>query len=373
MIRKIRAGTRRKSYCTHNFCVYNEKRCSLSDKFLITRVKIPLSPKSQNQPLRSKINLFAADLAAKQHVKRKPRCIAVKNHELHASFGSTKKDNLKARRVTVKTMITCQYCNKTLSSESNLRRHQKTQSCLRSRENQALSLHNENQCQYCLKCLSTPVRLQQHMGVCVTRLNHLLIEYKQKVKTLNQEISDLRVNLKMVRLETEVEILRNDSQDSKNVIARIAEQPKITNTRNNNLVLPIVDTSQETIDRAVETSYNMNHFCSGQKGVARFAVDHLLTNEQKQLGYVCTDPARGTFKHIGKDGELTRDVKASRLTTKLAQPIKVKAGRLAGEMVSMDEGNDELASIAYKHYNDISEMETDNTGFRTELAAVTTQ
>ena len=114
----------------------------------------------------------------------------------------------------------------------------------------------------------------------------------------------------------------------------------------------------------------MNHFCSGQKGVARFAVDHLLTNEQKQLGYVCTDPARGTFKHIGKDGELTRDVKASRLTTKLAQPIKVKAGRLAGEMVSMDE---ELSSIAYKHYQDISEMENDNSGFRTELAAVTTQ
>ena len=225
------------------------------------------------------------------------------------------------------------------------------------------------------------------MGVCVTRLNHLLIEYKQEVETLRREntnfkqevetlrreISDLRVNMKMVRLETEVEILRNDSQDSRNIIARIAEQPKINHTRNNNVVLPIVDTSQETINRAVEVSYNMNHFCSGQKGVARFAVDHLLTNEQKQLGYVCTDPARGTFKHIGEDGEIIRDVKASRLTTKLAQPIKVKAGRLAGEMASMDEGNEELTSVAYKHFQDISEMENDNTGFRTELAAVTTQ
>ena len=226
------------------------------------------------------------------------------------------------------------------------------------------------------------------MGICVERLNHLLIEYKQEnellkqkntdykreVEILKQENSDLRVNLKMVRLETEVEILRNDSQDSKNVIARIAEQPRINNTRNtNNLVLPPVDTSQETINRAVEVSYNMNHFCSGQKGVARFAVDHLLTNEQKQLGYVCTDPARGTFKHIGEDGEVIRDVKASRLTTKLVQPIKVKAIRLAGELTSMDEGNEELASVAYKHYQDVSEMENDNTGFRTELAAVTTQ
>jgi hypothetical protein len=261
------------------------------------------------------------------------------------------------------------------------------------------------------------------MGICVERLNHLLIECKQENELLKRENSDLRVKntdlnretcdlrvknsvlrvkdsdlreensdlrvknadlreenadlrvgLKIVRLETEVEIFRNDSQDSKNIITRIAEQPRINNdTRNTNLVLPTVDTSQETINRAVEVSYNMDHFCSGQKGVARFAVDHLLTNEQKQLGYVCTDPARGTFKHIGEDGEVVRDVKASRLTTKLFRPIKVKASRLAGELTSMDEGNEELASVAYKHYQDVSEMENDNTGFRTELAAVTTQ
>lgn len=291
--------------------------------------------------------------------------------------------------------VTCEYCNKTLSSEGNLRRHQKTRSCLQSRGNQAPPQEDKHQCQYCLKCLSSPVRLKQHMGICVERLNHLLIECKQENELLKRENSDLtrensylrrehsdlkrensdlRVDLRMVRLETEVEIFRNDSQDSKNIITRIAEQPRINNnTRNTNLVLPVVDTSQETINRAVEVGYNMDHFCSGQKGVARFAVDHLLTNEQRQLGYVCTDPARGTFKHIGEDGEVVRDVKASRLTTKLAQPIKVKASRLAGVLTSMDEGNEELASVAYKHYQDVSEMENDNTGFRTELAAVTTQ
>jgi hypothetical protein len=268
--------------------------------------------------------------------------------------------------------VTCQYCNKTLCSEGNLRRHQKTQACLRSRENQASSRNDKHQCKYCQKCLSSPVRLQHHMEICIARLKHLLSESNHEVETLKQGNADLR--MKMARLETEVEILRSDSQDSRQVIARIAEQPRINHTSNtNNLVLPVVDTSQETINRAVEVSYNMNHFCSGQKGVARFAVDHLLTNDQRQLGYICTDPARGTFKHIGDDGEVVRDVKASRLTTKLAQPIKVKASRLAGELTSMDRGNEELASAAYKHYQDISEMEHDNFGFRTELTAATTQ
>jgi hypothetical protein len=226
--------------------------------------------------------------------------------------------------------------------------------------------------------LSASVRLERHLDICVARLNHLLADCKQEVETLKQENAELKCQLRTIKLETEVEILRNDSQDSKKVLARIAEQPKVNNTSNtttttNNLILPVIDTSQETINRAVEDSYNMNHFCSGQKGVARFAVDHLLTNDEKQLGYVCTDPARGMFKHVGEDGEVVRDIKASRLTAKLAQPIRVKAGQLAGELTNMDKGNEELMNTACKHYQDISGMEDDNTGFRTELAAATTQ
>ena len=130
---------------------------------------------------------------------------------------------------------------------------------------------------------------------------------------------------------------------------------------------------RKTVDRVVASSYNMNHFCSGQKGVARFAVDHLLVDDNKQLGYVCTDPARGTFKHVGDEGEMVRDVKATRLTTKLARPIKVKAGKLAGELADTDKGNEELMGTAVRHFQDISGMQDDNGGFRNELAGLTVQ
>ena len=130
------------------------------------------------------------------------------------------------------------------------------------------------------------------------------------------------LELKIQRLEIENELLRKDRE----IINNIAQQPRTSNTTtNNNLIIPNIDTSQEKINMAVENSYDMNHFCSGQKGIARFAVDHILKDDKKQLGYICTDPARSVFKHIGEDGEIVRDMKATRLTTKLAVPIKEKA------------------------------------------------
>ena len=272
--------------------------------------------------------------------------------------------------------ITCEYCNKTLCNEGNLRRHQKTKACNEARARPtSVSIEDRYQCESCLKFMSSPTRLVKHQDLCLARYKKLLEERQMFVQTLQLEIVDLRQQIVNVRLETELELLRNDSKESRGIIARIAEQPKVTNTHNTNntLVLPVIDTTQERIDRAVESSYDMDHFCSGQKGVARFAVDHLLINDQRQLGYVCTDPARGTFKYIGEDGEIVRDVKATRLTTKLARPIKAKAGQLAGELVDMDKGNQELMNTANKNFQDVSGLEDDNTGFRTELAAVTVQ
>ena len=109
---------------------------------------------------------------------------------------------------------------------------------------------------------------------------------------------------------------RNDEQNRK-VISEIAKQPKTThNTTHNNLVLPSVDMTQTSINEAVELHYDRNHLFAGQKGVADFAKEHILTNEQKELGYICTDSARGVFKHIGEDGEIVKDIKAIEINNK---------------------------------------------------------
>ena len=261
---------------------------------------------------------------------------------------------------------TCQYCNKTLTSKCNLIRHQKTKKCLNiqvqlSQGNKEIKA--EYQCKYCNKILSTKDTLKMHDDICINKYKTFLDEKDKIIESQKLEIEEFKIKLKTQRLEIENDLLRKD----KEILNHIAQQPR-TSTTNNNLIIPNIDTSQEKINKAVENSYDMNHFCSGQKGIARFAVDHILRDDKKQLGYICTDPARSVFKHVGEDGEIVRDMKATRLTTKLAVPIKEKAGKLATEMIDKDR---ELISTATETLMDIRLIENDNSVFRTELASVT--
>jgi molybdopterin converting factor small subunit len=267
-------------------------------------------------------------------------------------------------------VLTCQYCGKQLCNEASLKRHHKTKSCQSKRTDIIeIMTNNTYKCQYCSKSFNTKKRLEEHNLKCVKKVINFIDEkdkiIKEKdeiIKSQKLEIEELKLKLKTQRLEIENELLRKDRE----IINNMAQQPRTTN--NNNLIIPSIDTSQEKINMAVENNYDMNHFCSGQKGIARFAVDHILRDDKKQLGYICTDPARSVFKYMGEDGEIVRDMKATRLTTKLAVPIKEKAGKLATELIDKDR---ELISAATESLLDIRLINDNNTVFRTELASVT--
>ena len=59
---------------------------------------------------------------------------------------------------------------------------------------------------------------------------------------------------------------------------------------------------------------------------------------------MCTDAARRVFKHVGAEGEVVKDVKATNLTSKLAGPIKSKAGVIARELVEEYKGDADMFS-----------------------------
>ena len=269
-------------------------------------------------------------------------------------------------------VLTCQYCGKQLCNETSLKRHYKTKFCQSKRTDITEIMTNNNyKCEYCKKGFNSKKRLEEHLEKCIyieitSEKDKIIIEKDKIIKSQKLEFQELKVELelKIQRLEIENELLRKDRE----IINNIAQQPRTSNTTNNNLIIPNIDTSQEKINMAVENSYDMNHFCSGQKGIARFAVDHILKDDKKQLGYICTDPARSVFKHVGEDGEIVRDMKATRLTTKLAVPIKEKAGKLATEMIDKDR---ELISTATETLMNIRLIENDNSVFRTELASAT--
>ena len=258
---------------------------------------------------------------------------------------------------------TCEYCNKVISSRGNLIKHQKTQKCLqRQKASRELAVQQEEG--------SIRAQEREEERARSEKYRLLLEEARRDLDEAKQKIA---------YLEAKVEFLVDSDKEAKRIIEEIAREPKTVNnsvgnsvrdTRMVNLLLPAIDTSQETIDRTVQCSYKMDHFCSGQKGVAMFAIDHLLKDTRGQLGYVCTDPSRGVFKHLDDEGEVVRDLGAAKLTSKLAKPIRSKAGILAKELTGEGE---EMFAVAIKNLRDIANISENNSGFRTALANGTVQ
>ena len=52
----------------------------------------------------------------------------------------------------------------------------------------------------------------------------------------------------------------------------------------------------DRIKEAIENKFTVNHVVDGQKGLAKFMVDTILTDEEGNLLYVCTDASRNIFK-----------------------------------------------------------------------------
>ncbi len=268
---------------------------------------------------------------------------------------------------------TCEYCNKVLSSKGNLKAHQKTRACLATRD-KVDSLGRDYHCEHCDKYLSTASRLRTHQAKCIRRFENEASAKEKIIESLQLRIIELEQQKRNIRLETQVEMLRRNDEQNRDVISEIAKQPKtINNNTTNNLVLPVIDQSQEAIDDAVHHHYSRSHFFGGQRGVADFAKKHILTNGQEQLGYVCTDPARATFKHMSLDGKVIKDVKAVNLTKKLAQPIKIKAAGLAEALVEEYKDDPDMFSTIAGHYQEVSDLDDDSSKFCTRLCAVTTQ
>ena len=68
-----------------------------------------------------------------------------------------------------------------------------------------------------------------------------------------------------------------------------------------------------------------------------------------------------------------KDMKATGLTTKLAQPIREKAGEMADGLVQEFKGDPEIFGMVNKHFQDLLILEDNNAMFRTELGNITSQ
>lgn len=95
----------------------------------------------------------------------------------------------------------------------------------------------------------------------------------------------------------------------------------------------------EKIKQLVDEKLTRNHIVDGQKGVAHFAYNILLKDEDGNINYLCTDSSRSIFKFLNNDGIMEKDIKASRLTNLLFDAgIKQKTGFIANDLWTKKDG-----------------------------------
>jgi hypothetical protein len=274
----------------------------------------------------------------------------------------------------------CNFCNKSFKNRSNLRNHQQTAKyCLKiQKENENISIvENFKECEYCQKSFASNV-IKRHIENCKNKKEKYIFdnekikeleienqELKEKVNKLNDELNELRGELKVYKKDHDY-------------LIDIARQPKSSITNNNKIlnISSCIDfTDINKIRDIIDNNFNIEYILDGQKGFAKFALDNLLRDDDGNLKYMCTDPSRNIFKYKDNLGDIQKDVEAKKLTNYLVDGgIKKKALDLTASWFTDDNGDIDLEKfkLALEKQESLMRIKEDNNIFKKELIALTT-
>ena len=271
----------------------------------------------------------------------------------------------------------CEFCKTSLKSLSSLNYHKKTNKKCLKKQNIILT-DKFTTCEFCNKTFTSQT-LKTHLLSCKNKKEQekddLLKEKDKLIEEMKKEKDELIEEIlflqnRILKLETENDIYKNDHDFVKN----LASQPKTTNNNNNKIrVMNNFFNNPEKVKQLVDEKLTQEHICDGQKGVAQFATNFLLKDDDGNINYFCTDPSRSIFKFQNSDGETEKDIKAMKLTNMLIDAgIKHKTGILAPTLWTKKDGSVDADKfqIFSPSTNEIIFMQSDNSVFRNELACM---
>ena len=274
--------------------------------------------------------------------------------------------------------LKCEFCNKSFSNKSNLKYHMRTNKTCQIIQHQNDIIN----CEFCNKVF-TEHTIVTHNKNCKKRLNEeikrLQIEKDEEIKKLKSENfekveENKKLQMRIVELETENKIYLQD----RDLIQKLATQPKTTTTTNNNDNRIRINNNffdnPERIKQMIDEKLTKDYISDGQKGVAQFACNNLLKDENGNMNYICSDPSRHIFKFQNSEGNIEKDVKANKLTNMLIEAgISNKALSIAPSLWTDEDGNiNSNKFLTFSPYTtEIASMQVDNTVFRNELATLT--
>jgi hypothetical protein len=242
---------------------------------------------------------------------------------------------------------TCNYCNASFKILGTLKNHQKrAKYCLEIQQTLNKNIIKDfEDCIYCFKSFAKNI-ISRHLETCKDKkINPKELKYlKKELEQLKKEFKEqekeiIQKDLIISRLEAKIEIYENDHE----CLHEIAKQPKnstIHNTKTLIINTPLDFNDTDKIREIINNKYSIDYIFDGQKGIAQFAVQHVLTDGNGDLKYVCTDPSRQIFKYKDIHGEIQRDVEAKKLTNYLVDGgIKEKVKENVLEYSKDENGN----------------------------------
>lgn len=234
-------------------------------------------------------------------------------------------------------------------------------------------MEERKKCEFCantFKDIYTVKKHQKTAKYCLEIQGKTNVE-KENVEKLLLKLTALATE--NTQLKAENTFLKAENEEFKKTIADIAKTPQTINnttntTQNNLLMLTPFELNRERFSNMIKESFTKDYMIEGQKGVAKFAVDKLLRDENGKLQYVCTDPSRQIYKFKTIEGEMERDVKARKLTKSIVEELKKKAQNITLQTVTDDS---DVFMLLTNNFQDINDLEEDNAEFRNTLASLT--
>jgi hypothetical protein len=288
----------------------------------------------------------------------------------------------------------CEYCNKILSSKQNLDIHVKKCVIIDEKE--------EFKCEFCKKNLSTRQKLEYHKNICNSKKQKEEKETKETLKRKDKELKEKdKVIIKIKtqnesfkeqlekqeksfkeQLEKQEKNYKEQIKDLQNKLDKIAnkavDKPTTTNNNTTNNTLNITShinfNDIERIQNIINDKLTINDVITGQKGIAMFTKQHILTDEEGKLSYMCTDPSRYIFKFKDEDGDVKKDIETKKLTEYLiVGGIKAKSVDIGNDWCKDENGNIDMTkfNIIMVPQQSILKLKDDNNVFKKELASLT--
>jgi hypothetical protein len=305
-------------------------------------------------------------------------------------------------------MITCEFCNKTFTTKYTMLHHQKTTKyCVKIQNNNKEKQNKQEKEQeqyrelqikykelqieyknirkkYEQQQKESKEKYEQQQKESKEKYEQQQKESKEKYEQLQKESNEKyeqlqkESNEKYEQLQKEsnekYEQLQKENREQYEFIKELAKQPKNTNTNittnTQNIVnLTCLDINEDKVTRTINESLTTNHFMEGQKGLANFAVEHLLTDEEGKILYACTDSSRNIYKYKDINGEIVKDCQAYKLIRIMKPGLKEKTPKLCKEL---EKNNPEICNSIWHNAISINNLDENSNEFTKQLTILTT-